>query len=98
MTKDLYEYYLPSSSSIDSALQFADAAYNGGVGGLDKERRACKLSSGCDHTKWYNNVEHYCLKSKVAIYGNRSACDINRHHVNDVTRIRADKYKHLFDN
>lgn len=75
------------------ALAFADAAYNGGIGGLDNERRACKLSKTCDHTKWFNNVERFCLKSKAALYGQRSACDINRHHVYDVLLIRSQKYE-----
>lgn len=95
MTRDLYMYYKPSSTG-DAALHFADAAYNGGRGGVDRERRACKISSGCDHTQWFGHVEKYCLKSKKALYGNRSACDINRHHVKDVTVTRAQKYQKYF--
>lgn len=91
--RDNIKYYQPYSSTFDDALAFADAAYNGGVGGLDRERRACKVSSGCDHTKWFGNVEKYCMKSKAVLYGNRSACDINRHHVKDVLLVRANKYK-----
>lgn len=96
MNRDLYRYYLPSSSSPEAALAFADAAYNGGQGGVDRERRACKISQGCDHREWFGNVEKYCLKSKTALYGNRSACDINRHHVKDVLKIRATKYQKYF--
>ncbi len=92
MSKTNYLYYLKYSESIDDALAFADAAYNGGIGGLDNERRACKLSSNCNHKKWFGNVEKFCLKSKVALYGNRSACDINRHHVHDVLKVRLNKY------
>ena len=96
MTRDLYSYYIKSSNSPLDALAFADAAYNGGRGGLDRERRACLIDRACDHTKWFDNVEHYCLKSKKALYGNRSACDINRHHVKDVVLIRANKYQKYF--
>ena len=31
-------------------------------------------------------------KSKIKLYGNRSAYDINRHHVNDVLNNRLPKY------
>ena len=76
-------------------LHFADAAYNGGWGGVQKERRACGLKAGCDPQRWFSHVERVCLKSKTPIYGNRSACDINRHHVVDVHMVRAPKYRGL---
>lgn len=91
-SRDNYTYYVKYSANNLEALAFADAAYNGGVGGLDSERRACKLSKSCDHTKWFGNVERFCLKSKTALYGQRSACDINRYHVQDVLLIRTNKY------
>ena len=93
---DNFNYYKPYSSTTDDALAFADAAYNGGIGGLDRERRACKIASNCDHTKWFGNVEKYCMKSKAVLYGNRSACDINRHHVVDVLNVRSSKYIPFF--
>lgn len=84
--------YLRFSSTV-TPLHFADAAYNGGWGGVQKERRACGLKAGCDPQRWFGHVEHVCLKSKVPIYGTRSACDINRHHVHDVLQTRAPKYR-----
>ncbi len=75
-------------------LKFADAAYNGGMGGVQAERRACGLKPGCDPQRWAGNVEAVCLKSRQALYGTRSACDINRHHVVDVF-ARAPKYRGL---
>ncbi len=95
-SRDNYKYYLPFSETELDAIAFGDAAYNGGIGGLDNERRACKLAGSCNHKKWFGNVENYCLKSKAVLYGNRSACDINRHHVKDVLLIRSDKYKRFF--
>ena len=91
--QDNYNYYI----KYPDALAFADAAYNGGIGGTDKERRACFVSKGCDSTRWFDNVENFCMKSKVALYGQRSACDINRHHVEDVLNIRSGKYKQFFN-
>jgi hypothetical protein len=73
-------------------LMMADAAYNGGLGGLNKERRACQVREGCDPQKWRGHVELVCLKSRAPLYGGRSACDINRHHVIDVVLVRAPKY------
>jgi hypothetical protein len=76
-------------------LEFGDAAYNGGVGGVQKERRACHLSPGCDASKWFGHVERHCLKSRQPLYGGRSACDINREHVTGVFVIRPGKYRTL---
>ena len=93
--RDNYQYYIKYADS-DNALAFADAAYNGGIGGLDNERRACKISGKCNPALWKGNVEMFCMKSKAALYGQRSACDINRHHVKDVLLNRSQKYKKFF--
>lgn len=78
-------------------LHFADAAYNGGLGGVQRERRACELKAGCDPQHWFDHVEKVCLKSRQPLYGGRSACDINRHHVRDVMFHRAPKYAQLIE-
>lgn len=98
MMRDNYSYYSKYACNSTEAYLFAAAAYNGGVGGLDNERRACKLSPSCDPTKWTDNVERFCLKSKVALYGNRSACDINRAYPKDVVFIRSPKYAKFWGN
>lgn len=74
-------------------LAMADAAYNGGLGGVNKERRACGMRAGCDPQRWWGHVEATCLKSRAPLYGGRSACDINRHHVKDVLAVRSPKYR-----
>ena len=73
-------------------LHFGDAAYNGGAGGVQKERRACALTQGCDPGRWFGHVEQHCLKSRQPLYGGRSACDINREHVANVFLDRRAKY------
>lgn len=73
-------------------LAFGDAGYNGGVAGVQKERRACQLSSGCNPSFWFDQVENHCLKSRQPLYGNKSACDINREHVHNVFLVRRAKY------
>lgn len=75
------------------ALAFGDAAYNGGLAGVQRERRACAATQGCDPNQWFDNVEKHCLKSQQALYGGRSACDINREHVHYVMRVRVKKYQ-----
>ncbi len=73
-------------------LEFGDAAYNGGIGGVQRERRACQMTKGCDAGKWFGHVEAHCLKSRQPLYGSRSACDINRLHVTNVIHVRRAKY------
>lgn len=72
---------------------FTDAAYNGGVKGVVSDMRLCTLTTNCNPKKWFDNVERTCTKSKQPIYGTRSACDINRHHVRDVVLNRSVRYK-----
>jgi len=92
MMRDNYQAFDKYVPDKREAYAFADAAYNGGLGGVNHERRACKLASWCDPNKWFDNVEKLCLKSKAALYGNRSACDINREHVEGVLNTRSTKY------
>lgn len=92
MSRDNYRSLYDVRDPIER-LKMADAAYNGGLGGLRKERTACGLAKNCDPGLWDKNVEYFCLKSKKPLYGNRSACDINRHHVKDVFYNKIPKYK-----
>lgn len=78
-------------------VMFADAAYNGGLRGVFNDQRLCSLTKGCNYQYWFGNVEMTCTKSKRILYGNRSACDINREHVSNVIKIRMDKYKPYYD-
>jgi hypothetical protein len=73
---------------------FALVSHNRGTGGVQAERRACKLSPGCDPGKWAGNVESHCTASRVALYGNRSACDISRAYPRDIA-VRAVRYRNL---
>jgi hypothetical protein len=78
-------------------LAMTDAAYNGGLGGVKKDRKLCGLRKNCNPNKWWGHVEKSCSKSKKPLYGNRSACDINRHHVYDVLKIRSNKYYKYYE-
>ena len=83
--------------AASAMLAFGDAGYNGGVSGVQKERRACALTDGCDAGQWFGNVEAHCLKSRQPLYGGRNACDINREHVHNVFLVRAAKYRCAMD-
>lgn len=72
-------------------MVFGVVSHNRGTGGVQSERRACKLSPGCDPGRWFGNVELHCTASRAALYGNRSACDISRSYPRDILQ-RADRY------
>lgn len=76
-------------------LAMTDAAYNGGLGGVHSDRRACQIKPGCDPQRWWGHVETTCTKSRAALYGKRSACDISRDHVVLVLRHELPKYRRL---
>jgi hypothetical protein len=92
LTDSGFEYRFDIEAYSVGSHHPADAAYNGGIDGVLNERRACGMTDNCDPQQWWGNVERVCLKSKAPLYGTRSACDINRHHVKDVW-LRMDRYK-----
>ncbi len=75
-------------------MVFGVVSHNRGTGGVQSERRACKLSPGCDPGKWFANVELHCTASRAALYGTRSACDISRAYPRDILQ-RALRYRGL---
>lgn len=86
----------PVIADPQARLDFCDAAYNGGYAGMQAERRACGQKVGCDPKKWFGNVALVCLKSHERWKGyGASACDINRGHVDMVSRVRRPKYEPL---
>jgi hypothetical protein len=95
MSRGLYQSISQLVPNPQAALAFADAAYNGGLGGVQADRRACGLKQGCNPQQWFGHVEATCTKSQTAIYGQRSACSINREHVRQVMLVRSGKYRGL---
>lgn len=95
MSLDNYRALAPLIKDAHATLAFADAAYNGGLRDLQNDRRACAISERCDPRQWFGHVERHCTKSHAALYGSRSACDINREHVTNVMLVRAAKYQGL---
>jgi hypothetical protein len=86
---------LATIRSQDDRLAMTDAAYNQGAGAVQRDRRLCQITPGCDPQRWWGHVERTCTASHAALYAGRSACDISRHHVADVLRVRSPKYRGL---
>lgn len=89
---------LYSLNDTTARLQMTDSAYNGGIRDVHRSRRACGLSKNCDPQLWFDNTENYIQKSNKVLYGNRSAIDINKHHVHDVFRNKLPKYNQQYFN
>jgi len=85
-------YKFPKDLPYVSRLAFSDASYNQGYWRTYKDRQLCKLKANCNPIYWFDNVEKTCTASKRKLYGNRSPCDISRHHVRDVLLNRLPKY------
>ena len=74
-------------------VAFCDAAYNGGYGGLQSDRKLCALKAGCDPQQWFGQVEHVSGKSRAKWQGyGKSAFEINREHVDMTVNVRRPKY------
>lgn len=69
------------------------SAYNGGQGGLNKDRIMCKSTRGCDNSKWFGHTELYSFRSKTAVKGyGQSFFHINREYVTNVMFVRTKNY------
>jgi len=68
---------------------FALAAYNGGTGGMQRDRSLCAGTAGCNPALWFEHVEKHSWRSRVTTpeYG-RSFFEINRHYVRSIVTER----------
>lgn len=75
---------------------FTLSAYNGGKGGLDKDRLICRNTPGCNPNVWFDNVELHSFRAKTAVKGyGQSFYDINRGYVKNILFVRRPRYAHL---
>lgn len=78
-------------------LAFCDAAYNGGFGGLQQDRKLCALTKGCDADQWFGHVELHSNKSRAKWQGyGASAYDINRAHVRGTVLLEPRRWRYAF--
>lgn len=97
--KDLQNYTLIQGAASESdRLAFTYAAYNGGMGGLNSDRKACKATPGCDPGRWFGHVENTSLKAKKSADGyKKSFFEINREYVVNVMKVRRPRYELYLD-
>lgn len=77
-------------------MAFTFSAYNGGLGGVIKDRKLCEAQPNCDAGKWFGNVAKYSFKSKIAIKGyGKSFFDINRGYVDEVLLPTGRRVRYL---
>lgn len=83
---------------IEDKSAFMLASYNGGLGGILKDRKLCEGTKGCNPNFWFNNVENTSFKSKTKPKGyGKSFFEINREYVYNIIFLRSAKYYDLFD-
>lgn len=84
-----------SAATPDDNYRMALASYNGGIGGLRKERLMCSMKPNCNPNVWFGNVELTSNKSRKPFKGyGQSPYDINRGYVK-LVYSRAVKYEGL---
>jgi membrane-bound lytic murein transglycosylase MltF len=97
--KDKQGFSLIQGASTDlDRLAMSFAAYNGGSGGLNSDRRACAGTKNCNPGIWFGHVEKTSLKAKTAVHGyGKSFFEINREYVANILVVRRAKYLPMDD-
>jgi membrane-bound lytic murein transglycosylase MltF len=87
---------IKGATTQDDNYRMALSAYNGGIGGLRKERLKCSLIPNCNPNIWFGNVELSSIKSRKPFKGyGQSPYDINRGYIK-LVYSRAKKYEGLY--
>lgn len=77
-------------------LKMAVSCYNGGGGGVLKDRRLCSSTVGCDPRVWDGNVELTSFKSRTAVKGyGQSFYAINRGYVKALIELQPRRAKYV---
>jgi membrane-bound lytic murein transglycosylase MltF len=96
LNKVNYDKILGTASEADR-LQMMFSAYNGGLGGIIKDRHYCRAIKGCNPDVWYGNVETHSLKPKTKLSGySISAFSINRDYVHNIYDLDKRRKRYLF--
>jgi hypothetical protein len=83
-----------AAATADDRMAFTFSAYNGGMGGVLKDRVLCGKTAGCDPAKWLGNVEHTSFRAKTSVKGyGKSFFAINREYVHNIMVVRSPKYR-----
>jgi hypothetical protein len=93
--RGLYKQFY-QTPRIDDRLAFTFAAYNGGYGGVQSDKKVCAGTKGCDSSLWFANVERTSLKNKTHVPGyGKSFFEINREYVTNILVLRRNKYRYV---
>jgi len=91
--RNLYRSVAFAASELDR-YAFMFSAYNGGLGGVLKDRQLCKATFGCDPSRWVGHVELTSFRARTAVKGyGKSFFEINREYVHNIMVVRAPKYR-----
>lgn len=94
--RNLYHQVAPLAATEANRLAFMFSAYNGGYGGLIKDRALCRASPGCDPSRWTGHVERTSFRSRTAAKGyGKSFFEINREYVRNIMVVRSPKYREV---
>lgn len=93
----VYDKYLfnriPKAETEEDHLAFTFCSYNGGLGGLLKDRVLCASNPPCNPSKWFDNVEKNSWRAKTKVSGySKSFFEINREYVRNILKVRSEKY------
>jgi hypothetical protein len=84
------------TSDVETQMAFTMAAYNGGLGGLMKDRVVCQNTAGCNPARWFGHVERTSTKSKTAVKGyGKSFFEINREYVRNALGLQPRRAKYV---
>jgi hypothetical protein len=84
---------IAGATADDDRWAMTLSAYNGGRGGLARDRALCRGVAGCDDGRWFGHVELHSWRAKVAVSGyGRSFFQINRDYVRSILRERRGRY------
>lgn len=89
--KSNYRLFINKGIDYWDVIAMSDASYNAGYGNVYKDMQVCKMKANCNPKIWFGNVNTTCTRNKI-LYANRSACDIMKHHVDDVLNNKLEKY------
>ena len=66
----------PYCRTAAARWEMAQACYNAGLGWINRERKRCRMMSGCDEDRWTGHVNRLDICKRA-----RAACQETRHYV-----------------
>lgn len=92
MDKRIY-YSIDDAHDSFERLAMTLSAYNGGEGGLRRDRLLCDATENCDSSKWFGHTEKHSWRAKTSVQGyGKSFFEINREYVYNILFKRRQKY------